>query len=472
MTKPVRVRFAPSPTGFLHVGSARTALFSYFYAKRFGGTFILRIEDTDLERSKKEFEDEIIQSMAWLGLTSDEGPFYQTKRFDLYRSYVAKMLERGQAYKCYCTPAELDEMRTKAQGEGRKPMYDRRWRPEIGKTLPPVPAGLEAVVRFKAPLTGVTVVHDAIHGEVTFPNEEMDDFIILRTNNAPTYNFTVVVDDVDMKISHVIRGDDHLSNTPKQLLLIQALGEQPPIYAHIPMILAPDKSKLSKRHGAVAVSQYKSEGILPEAFVSYLMKLGWSHGDQEVFSREELSKFFDLGECGKSGSVFDRAKLEWTNAHFIKTLEPQYIAQCTKEITGVDLSPMLSTEIGRQLFKAAADRATKLQDLVTALGWYLHDEIKPDAQAIETVLKPARTDALDALRKALKELPSWTAQDIAPVFKKVATDLGLKMPDIAKPARILLTGTMASPDIGLVVAALGRERADARLAAKDRIVGT
>jgi glutamyl-tRNA synthetase len=465
-TREVRTRFAPSPTGFLHVGGARTALFSYFYARAKGGKFILRIEDTDLERNKPEYEAEILESMKWLGMEWDEGPYYQTKRFDRYRELADRMLAEGTAYKCYCTPAELDAQRAKAEAAGKKPMYDRTWRPAAGKTLPPVPAGAPFVVRIKAPLEGEVVVDDAILGRVAFPAAELDDFILARSSGAPTYNFTVVVDDIDMRISHVVRAQEHLNNTPKQMIIMRALGWEPPVYAHVPLVLAPDKSKLSKRHGAVAVTNYRQEGYLEQAMVNYLARLGWSHGDQEIFSFEELCRVFDLGGCGNSGSVFDRTKLDWYNAHYIRALTQDEIVRRVKELYKVDFSPLLSTPSGQRLLSALAERAVRLNDFVTGAQWYLTEEPVRDPAAYETVLKPAKKELLIALTKKFEQQPEseWAADKLGALVKQTATENGAKMPELGKPARVLLTGGLAGPDLGLIVESLGKARTLARLA--------
>lgn len=462
MPMTVRLRFAPSPTGFLHVGGARSALFNYLYAQRFGGKFILRIEDTDTERNKPEFEKEILESMQWLGLSWDEGPFYQSQRFDLYRGYVQKLIDAGKAYRCDCTAEELEAMRELATKEGRKPMYDRRNRER--NVSPDKPH----VVRFKTPLDGSVVIDDLIKGRVEYANVEMDDFVILRTNNTPIYNLTVVVDDIDMKITHVIRGEEHLNNTPKQMLIMEALGWTPPRYAHVPLILAPDKTKLSKRHGAVAVTNYREEGYLPEAMVSYLARLGWSHGDQELFTQDEMKKLFDLDGCGKSGSVFDRSKLDWVNAQFLKKKTALELVNEIQKVYGVDLSPVLATPAGAKLFTALTERAVRLGDLLAGTQFLLDKELIFDVPSVETVLKPAKPEAMPALRELLSALSEsdWTAEKISPLFKEAAAKIGGKMPDVAKPARVLLTGHANSPDIGLVTEALGKARTLQRLAVK------
>lgn len=471
MSQPVRVRFAPSPTGLLHVGGARTAIFNYFFARKHGGKFVLRIEDTDTERSRKEWEEEILFSMQWLGLKWDEGPFYQTARFDVYRSYVDRLIQANQAYRCTCTPEDIDAMRKQAEAVGRKPMYDRRCR-ELklgdggkdaqGRRL--ASNGKPCVVRFKTPLDGDVVVKDLIHGDVKFANVECDDFIILRTNDTPTYNFTVVVDDIDMKISHVIRGDDHLSNTPKQILIMNALGWTPPAFAHVPMILAPDKTKLSKRHGAVAVSQYRTEGYLPEAVVNCLVRLGWSHGDQEIFSTEDLTKLFDLEGCGVSGAVFDRTKLDSLNAHYLKALPTAQLVSLIQETQKADLSAVAATAGGEKLLRAVVERSARLSEVAPMLGWLTSDTFTKDPASVAqvAVVKPG---AIETLRELLSAVPEneFKSERVGPLFKEAAAKIGGKMPDVAKPARVLLTGTLQSPDIGLVVEALGKTKTLARL---------
>ena len=459
MSTSFKVRFAPSPTGFLHVGGARTALFNYFLSRKNGGQFVLRIEDTDTERNKPEYEQEILQSMKWLGLSWDEGPFYQSQRFDAYRAFVNKLVERQEAYRCYCTSEEVEAMRVKATSEGKKPQYDRRCR-DLKETKP-----APFCVRFKAPLTGEVLIPDLIKGEVRVNCEEIDDFVILRTNNTPTYNFTVVVDDVEMGITHVVRGEEHLNNTPKQMLLIKALGERVPLYAHVPLILAPDRTKLSKRHGAAGVTEFKREGYLREAMVNYLVRLGWSHGDQETFTPDELSKIFDLTGCGSSGSIFDRAKLDWYNAHYIKHKSPAELVSLVKEQLNEDLSSLLKTPSGEKLLLALRERAVRLTDFVLQTRWFFKDSIAFDPTSVETVLKVARPGAIDALIEALGQLSDvdFVSEKIGPLFKETAAKIGAKMPDLAKPARVLLTGSLASPDIGLVVEALGKKRALERL---------
>lgn len=458
-----RVRFAPSPTGFLHVGGARSALFNWFYARHFGGTFVLRIEDTDTERNRPEFEEEILRSMKWLGIEWHEGPFYQSQRFDVYRKAVQKLLDQGLAYRCYCTTEELDEMRAAQIARGEKAMYDRRWRDRTELQDKPF------VIRFKTPLQGELMIPDLIKGDVRIPLEEIDDFVILRSNNVPTYNFTVVVDDIDMQITHVIRGEEHLNNAPKQILLMKAMGLTPPLYAHVPLILAPDKTKLSKRHGAVAVSEFFKEGYLPEALTSTLMRLGWSHGDQEIFTSQELEQFFNLDHCGSSGAVFDKDKLNAVNAHFIKLKTTQEIVALLDECFGKNLSDRLQDDpkLGK-LLDALKMRAHTLKDIMMQAVWYLGEEFPIASQLEEEVLKPTLPSVFPALCAAFEKISDseFHAPETAMVFKSVAAELGLKMPQVAKPARVVLTGNLASPDIGLVCEVLGKSRVLARLKGK------
>lgn len=458
-----KLRFAPSPTGFLHVGGARTALFNFLLAKNCGGKFVLRIEDTDTERNRPEFEAEILKSLAWLGIKWDEGPYYQTKRFEEYRSFVKKLLEKGSAYKCYCTEEAVEKMRKDAEAKGNKPMYDRTCR-----NLKSGEKSGNYCVRIKAPLSGEIVVHDSIKGDVRVSATELDDFVILRTNNTPTYNLTVVVDDVEMGITHVVRGEEHLNNTPKQLILFEAAGLTPPQFAHIPLILAPDKSKLSKRHGAVAVSQFREEGYLPEALVNYLAKLGWSGGDQEFYSTNDLIKVFDAKGFGTSGSVFDKTKLDWFNNHYIRQLPLQELCSKIKEITAVDFSFLLKTESSKKLFEAIRERASRLTDIPAQLGWMIADIEKPlprDPEAVRTILEPANSSMIKNFLKILETLAQnsqWSATEISNQIKVFCGQEKIKIHELAKPLRVLIAGTPNTPDIGLVLEVLGFEKINKR----------
>ena len=370
MTRRVRTRIAPSPTGFLHLGTARTALFSWAFARHHGGDFILRIEDTDVARSTQEAVDQIIAAMNWLRLDYDEGPYYQMQRLDRYRQVVDQMLAEGTAYHCYCTPEELDAMREAQRARGEKPRYDGRWRPEPGKALPEVPAGMKPVVRFRNPLDGDVTWNDMVKGPITISNRELDDLIICRPDGTPTYNFCVVVDDWDMEISHVLRGDDHVNNTPRQINILRALGAELPQYGHVPMILGPDGDKLSKRHGAVSVMQYEEGGYLPDAMVNYLARLGWSHGDDELFDRGQLIAWFDGAHLARSPAQWDAAKLNWVNAHVIKNTSDAELAPLVAQqfaARGIAAATGPALEALCALFK---DRCATLVELADWLGMY------------------------------------------------------------------------------------------------------
>ncbi len=458
-SRKIVTRFAPSPTGSLHVGGARTALFSYFFARRFKGEFLLRIEDTDTERSKREHEDEILKSMRWLGLEWDRELFYQSKRFDLYRERAQKLLASGKAYKCYCSQEDLESMRKSAEQRGEKPMYDRRCRSLTASKDAPF------VLRFKTPLEGRTMVRDLIKGDVDFDNREIDDFIILRSNDTPTYNFTVVVDDIEMAVSHVIRGDDHLNNTPKQIMLMEAFAYELPDFAHVPMILGPDKVKLSKRHGAVAVSQYKEEGYLPEALVNHLIRLGWSHGDQELFSRDDLVSFFDLDHCGKSPSVFEVSKLDWINNQHLQKKPEAELVDLAAELYGLDLSPFMVSDSTKKLLRAFRERTQRLSEWKESMTWFLADSYPRDPNAEKENLSGFSSQLRSELFSVLSEIDSsaFTAEACFGALKSFAVSKGIKIPQVAKPVRVLLTGTLASPDLGLCMEALGRDRVLKRL---------
>ncbi|RCS58398.1 glutamate--tRNA ligase [Parvibium lacunae] len=463
----VRTRFAPSPTGYLHVGGARTALFSWAYARHFGGQFILRIEDTDLERSTPEATQAILDGMAWLALNHDEGPFYQTQHFDRYRAVIQHMLDAGTAYYCYTTPEELDAMREAAKARGDKPRYDGTWRPEPGKTLPPVPAGIEPVVRFKNPQDGEVVWHDLVKGEIRIANAELDDLVIARKGGVPTYNFCVVVDDWDMRITHVIRGDDHVNNTPRQINILQALGATIPVYGHVPMIHGSDGQKLSKRHGAVSVMQYAEDGYLPEALNNYLARLGWGHGDDEVFSREQFVSWFDGGNLSSSPSQFDHEKLAWLNNHYIKQADNQRLADLVAPritalggtIAGVDGGVDVAAAIA--LLK---DRCANLNELAQqAMLFYGARQAPAEllAQHLTDEIKPALADFAAALQSA-----EWSVPAIAAALKEVLAKHGLKMPKLAMPVRLLVAGQLQTPSIDAVLHLFGRAEVLQRLQLK------
>ena len=454
----VKTRFAPSPTGHLHVGGARTALFSYYFAKKHKGQFVLRIEDTDFQRSKKEYEEEILRSLNWLGVEWDEGPYYQSQRQGFYKELAAKLLSTGNAYKCYLTTEELEKMRAEATAKGEQPKIRSPWR---DRKAGPSEEGKAFSIRFRYPDSGQTIVRDGILGDVTFENSEGDDLIILRSDGTPTYQLSVVGDDLDMKITHVIRGDDHLNNTPKQLLMIKALGAVAPEYAHAPMILGPDKTKLSKRHGAVSVFSYAEFGYLPEAFRNSLIRLGWSHGDQELFTHSELCSLFDLGGCGKSPAVFDTQKLDWINSEFIKAKSTEDFVKFVKESIQLDLNPLLNSAGSRLLLEVAQKTIHKANELPKLLSWYL-GEVAIEPQCQEKVLAVTKKEIV---QKVIHEIEAreWQPEKTFDLFKEVATEMSLKVPDVAKPIRVLLTGSLQSPDMGIVTAALGKEKVLERL---------
>ena len=459
----VRTRFAPSPTGFLHIGGARTALFSWAYARRHGGTFILRIEDTDVARSTPEAVQAILDGMNWLNLQHDEGPFYQMQRMDRYREVVAQMLADGTAYPCYMSPEALDALREEQRARGEKPRYDGRWRPEPGKALPEPPIGVPPVIRFKNPTSGSVVWNDAVKGRIEFSNSELDDLIIARPDGTPTYNFCVVVDDWDMGITQVIRGDDHVNNTPRQINILQALGATIPTYAHLSMILGDDGQKLSKRHGAVSVMQYDEDGYLPEAVINYLARLGWSHGDDEVFSRDQLVQWFDLDHITPSAAQFNTDKLLWLNQHYMKLAEP---ARLVSEVQKRFAQRGVSTDNGPDLLDAVKlyqDRCNTLNLLADALEvFYI-----PITPADDVVAQHVTTAALPALKEFLAELSKsdLTKENVAALIKSTIGKHGLKMPQLAMPLRVALTGQAQAPSVDALVAMCGLAMAESRLSA-------
>jgi len=456
----VRTRFAPSPTGYLHVGGARTALFSWLYARKHGGTFILRIEDTDLERSTAESVDAILQGMTWLGLEYDEGPFYQTHRFPRYKEVIATMLKEGTAYHCYCTKERLDSLRAEQMARKEKPRYDGQCRHGV----PHPPAGVAPVVRFKNPLDGAVVVEDLIRGRVIFQNRELDDLIIARGDGSPTYNFTVVVDDMDMKITHVIRGDDHLNNTPRQMNMLKALNFTPPVYAHVPMILGPDGARLSKRHGAVSVMQYREDGYLPEALLNYLARLGWSHGDQEVFSIDEMIKLFDVTKVHSSAAAFNPEKLTWLNQHYIKNSDPKHVAHHLSHHLGRQgIDPASGGPDLIEVVKAQRERAKTLAEMAQNSAFFYKDFADYDPKDAASHLKPEVEKPLKDLRERFAALPLWEAQAIHEVVAGVAEAQGLKLGKIAQPLRVAVAGKAVSPPIDVTLMLVGREKTLERL---------
>jgi len=459
----VRTRFAPSPTGFLHIGGARTALFSWAYARRHGGTFILRIEDTDVARSTPAAVQAIIDGMQWLGLAHDEGPFYQMQRMERYKAVIAEMLAAGTAYHCYMSIEELDALRAEQEARKDKPRYDGRWRPESGKTLPSPPNGVPPVVRFRNPQDGVVAWEDQVKGRIEFANSELDDFIIARADGTPTYNFCVVVDDRDMDITHVIRGDDHVNNTPRQINLLQALKAPVPRYAHLSMILGDDGQKLSKRHGAVSVMQYDDEGYLPEAVLNYLARLGWSHGDEEVFGMEQFVQWFDLDHITASAAQFNTEKLNWLNAHYLKLADPQRLAvEATRRLArqGVAVAGGPDVASVAALYR---DRVGNLNELADAVHPFFAAPT-PSAEMRAQHLTEAALKGLNVLRERLSAC-DWQASQLGQAVKQSAAESGLKMPQLAIPLRVALLGLPQSPSIDAVLEVLGRERVLARLAA-------
>jgi len=462
----VVTRFAPSPTGLLHIGGVRTALFSWLYARHSGGKFILRIEDTDRERSTEQAVQVILDGMQWLGLEADEGPYYQTRRYDRYRQVLAQMLERGQAYRCYCSKAELEALREQQLARKEKPRYDGRCRERSEPRL-----GVEPAIRFKNPLTGQVVVDDQVHGRVIFENTELDDLIIARSDGNPTYNFCVVVDDMDMGITHVIRGDDHLNNTPRQMNMLTALGARPPVYAHVPMILGADGAKLSKRHGAVSVLQYQEEGFLPDALLNYLVRLGWSHGDQEIFSRQEMIAAFDIRDVNKAASAFNADKLLWLNQQHLmraptSALVPALRAQLA--LLGIESrdEPLLEGVINAQ-----RERAKTLKEMAQNSLFFFRDFEAFDDKAARKNLTAEAVPLLASLATGLDALSVWNAGAIHEVIEAVGQRYGVGLGKVAQPLRVAISGGAVSPPIDITAALIGREKVAARIARALRYIG-
>ncbi|MBK9347120.1 MAG: glutamate--tRNA ligase [Burkholderiales bacterium] len=465
MTQKIRTRIAPSPTGFLHLGTARTALYSWAYARHFGGEFVLRIEDTDVARSTQDSVDQILASMRWLGLEYNEGPIYQMQRLDRYKAVVDQLIADGKAYYCYSTPEELDAVREAKKARGEKALYDGRWRPAPGKTLPPVPEGVKPVVRFCNPPDGDVSWDDLVKGPITINNREIDDLIIVRTDGIPTYNFAVVVDDWDMQISHVFRGDEHINNTPWQINIFNALGAPLPQFGHCPIILGDDGQKLSKRRGAVSVTAYEEDGYLPEAMLNYLARLGWSHGDEELFNREQLVAWFDGTHLNKSPAQWDPVKLLWVNAQYIKQADNTRLAglvatQLAKQNIAVDVDS--GTE---HLVKLCALFKDRCDTTVALASWIakFYGEVTPDAaekaQHVTDAVRPALTLLIEKLSTC-----AWEKAAIAVAIKEVLTATGLKMPQLAMPVRVLVLGTAQTPSLDAVLELCGKEKVLARLA--------
>ena len=451
--KRVRTRFAPSPTGFIHLGNIRSALYPWAFARSQGGDFILRIEDTDTERSSQAAVDVILESMAWLGMTPDEGPFYQMQRMTRYKEVLAQLQAAGYVYPCYMSVAELDALRERQMAAKQKPRYDGTWRPGRGKVLPPVPEGVQPVLRFRNPQEGMVAWDDKVKGRVEIANDELDDLVIARPDGTPTYNFCVVVDDIDMRITHVIRGDDHVNNTPRQINIFRALGYEPPVYAHLPTVLNEQGEKMSKRHGAKAVTQYRDEGFLPDAMINYLARLGWSHGDDEIFSREQFLQWFNLDHLGTSAGRFDDAKLRWVNAQHLKAMDDAALAPLVAaqlEARGIAADERLPAICG--LFKDRCDTTVALADWAQAF----YRDVTPTADDLARHVTDAVKPAIAALRERLAGV-AWDATSIGAAIKQVLADHQFKMPQLAMPVRVLVMGTPQTPSLDAVLALHRRE---------------
>ncbi len=453
----VRTRFAPSPTGYLHVGGARTALFSWLYARKMGGQFILRIEDTDRERSTDESVNAILEGMEWLGLDYDEGPFYQTHQFDRYKEVIQQLLDKGEAYHCDCSRERLTELREKQMENKEKPRYDGCCRDKG------LVAADNTVVRFKNPLEGDVVIDDMVKGRVVINNRELDDLIIERSDGTPTYNLTVVVDDWDMKMTHVIRGDDHLNNTPRQINILKALGAELPVYAHVPMILGDDGKRLSKRHGAVSVMQYKEDGFLPEALINYLVRLSWSHGDQEIFSREEMIALFDAVDINTSASAFNTEKLLWLNQHYIKNQSPDVLAeQVQKHIDNAGYMTNNGPDL-EAVLKVFQERCNTLVELASEIRFLYEDIAEYNAKQAKKQFKATTLPILESLKQQYTDLDNWTAEAIHHVVENTVNTLEVGFGKVGQPLRLAVTGHGKSPSIDVTLALLGKEKTLARL---------
>ena len=460
MTQRVRTRFAPSPTGFIHLGNIRSALYPWAFARAKGGDFILRIEDTDQDRSTQAAVDVIIEGMKWLGLDHDEGPFYQMQRMDRYKEVLQQLIEAGHVYPCYMSMAELDALRERQMANKEKPRYDGRWRPEPGKVLPAIPEGVAPVLRFKNPKEGVVAWDDKVKGRIEIANAELDDLVIARpaapgeTVGVPTYNFCVVVDDLDMGITHVIRGDDHINNTPRQINIFQALGREVPVYAHLPTVLNEQGEKMSKRNGAKPVTQYRDEGYLPEAMINYLARLGWSHGDDEIFSRAQFLEWFDLDHLGRSAAQFDEAKLRWVNGQHMKTTpDAQLVPLVAEQLAKRGIAPDARLEAICALFKDRCDTTVVLADWAAAF----YAQVAPQPEDLAKHLTDAVKPAIAAFAAKLAE-GEWSKEAIAAAMKATLAEFGLKMPALAMPVRVLVMGTPQTPSVDAVLFLQGREK--------------
>ncbi|UJD95576.1 glutamate--tRNA ligase [Lelliottia amnigena] len=455
----IKTRFAPSPTGYLHVGGARTALYSWLFARNHGGEFVLRIEDTDLERSTPEAIEAIMDGMNWLNLEWDEGPYFQTKRFDRYNAVIDDMIVAGTAYKCYCSKERLDALREEQMANGDKPRYDGRCRHSHEQHADDEPC----VVRFANPQDGSVIFDDQIRGPIEFSNQELDDLIIRRTDGSPTYNFCVVVDDWDMEISHVIRGEDHINNTPRQINILKALNAPVPVYAHVSMINGDDGKKLSKRHGAVSVMQYRDDGYLPEALLNYLVRLGWSSGDQEIFSREEMIKLFSLGAVSKSASAFNTDKLLWLNHHYINTMQPEYVATYLQwHIEQANIDTRTGPELA-ELVKLLGERCKTLKEIAESCRYFYEEFDAFDADAAKKHLRPVARQPLEAVRDKLAAITEWTAENVHHAIQATADELEVGMGKVGMPLRVAVTGAGQSPGLDVTVHAIGKTRSVARI---------
>ena len=454
----VRTRFAPSPTGYLHIGGLRTALFSWLYARRHAGTCVLRIEDTDLQRSTPEAIQQILDGLEWAGINQDEGPFFQTQRFDRYREVIEEMLAAGTAYRCYCTKEELEQMRAAQTARGEKPRYDGRWR-DRSDSVPDV----APVVRFKNPLEGEIAVDDVVHGRVVFQNSELDDLIIARSDGSPTYNFCVVVDDMDMQISHVIRGDDHLNNTPRQINMLLALGKKPPVYAHLPMILGPDGAKLSKRHGAVSVLQYRDDGFLPEAVLNYLVRLGWSHGDQEYFTVDQMVELFDIADVNKSAAAFDVEKLKWLNQQHMMhstALRLVPVLRWHLEREGVTVSEASQLE---PIVVSQRERAKTMREMALNSLFFFRRPVSYDEKAVRKNVTPEVLPLLAEAAMQFEQLADWSAPAVHTLINELAASAGVSLGKLAQPIRLAICGGTISPPIDATLAILGKAESLSRI---------
>jgi len=450
----IRTRFAPSPTGYLHIGGARTALFSWLYARKLGGEFILRIEDTDRERSTQESVDAILEGLTWLGLDYDQGPYYQSQRGDRYREIIDQLIMEGKAYHCYCTREELDAMRAEQLARKEKPRYTGRCREHIDGCR----AGVEPVIRFKNPLAGEVVIDDLVHGRVSFQNSELDDLVVARADGSPTYNLTVVVDDMDMRVTHAIRGDDHLPNTPRQINILYALDAKPPQYAHVPMILGADGKRLSKRHGAVSVLQYRDQGYLPDALLNDLVRLGWAHGNQEIFSREEMIELFDIKDINHSAATFNPDKLLWLNQHYIKASAPQVVVpQLVRHMEKQGI-PLTQGPAPERLLEAQKERAKTLVELASNSRFFYVDFDDFDAQAAARHLTPKAAEVFSSLIAALEPIKDWRLSTIRQAVIQVSEEKGLKLGKVAQPLRVAVSGGAVSPPIDVTLELLGKAR--------------